>query len=83
MIDLPEIHGDCPPRFAALKDAFAANFTDAPEGLNELAAGFSVCVDGETVVDLRAGWADTARTRPFGPVARDGRSSVSGPATGP
>ena len=65
MSDLPEIHGLCPPRFGAVKDAFAANFTDAPEGLNELAAGFSVCVDGETVVDLRAGWADTARTRPF------------------
>lgn len=66
MTDLPEIHGVCPPRFAAVKDAFAANFTDAPEGLNELAAGFSVCVYGETVIDLRAGWADTARTNPFG-----------------
>ena len=66
MTDLPEIHGLCPARFADLKDAFAANFTDAPEGLNELAAGFSVCVAGETVIDLRAGWADTARTRPFG-----------------
>ena len=65
MTDLPEIHGDCPPRFAAVKDAFAANFVDAPEGLNELAAGFSVCIDGETIIDLRAGWADTARTRPF------------------
>ena len=32
---LPDIHGLCPPRFAAVKDAFAANFTDAPEGLNE------------------------------------------------
>lgn len=67
MTDLPEIHGDCPPRFAAVKDAFAANFSDAPEGLNELGAGFSVCVDGETVIDLRAGWADAARTRPFEP----------------
>jgi CubicO group peptidase (beta-lactamase class C family) len=65
MTDLPEIHGVCPPRFAAVKDAFAANFTDAPEGLHELAAAFSVCIEGETVVDLRAGWADTARTRPF------------------
>lgn len=65
MSDLPEIHGACPPRFAAAKDAFAANFTDAPEGLNELAAAFSVCIEGETVIDLRAGWADTARTRPF------------------
>ena len=66
MTDLPEIHGDCPPRFAAVRDAFAANFSHAPEGLNELAASFSVCIDGETVVDLRGGWADTARTRPFG-----------------
>lgn len=65
MSDLPEIHGDCPPRFTAVKDAFAANFTEAPEGLNELAAAFSVAIDGETVIDLRAGWADTARTRPF------------------
>jgi CubicO group peptidase (beta-lactamase class C family) len=65
MTDLPEIHGVCPPRFAAVKDAFAANFADAPEGLNELAAGFSIAVDGETVIDLRAGWADVARTRPF------------------
>ncbi|MDI6624195.1 MAG: serine hydrolase domain-containing protein [Brevundimonas sp.] len=65
MSDLPEIHGVCPPRFAAVKDAFSANFIDAPEGLNELAAGFSVCIEGETIVDLRAGYADTARTRPF------------------
>lgn len=61
----PDIHGFCPPRFAAVKDAFAANFTDAPEGLNEQAARFSVCIGGETVVDLWAGWADAARTRPF------------------
>ncbi|MCS6626927.1 beta-lactamase family protein [Roseibacterium beibuensis] len=65
MSELPEIHGVCPARFAGVKDAFAANFTDAPEGLNELAAGFSACIGGETVIDLRAGWADTARTRPF------------------
>jgi len=61
----PDIHGFCPPRFAAVKDAFAANFSDAPEGLNEQAARFSVCIGGETVVDLWAGWADAARTRPF------------------
>ena len=61
-----DIHGLCPPRFAAVKDAFAANFTDAPEGLNELAARFSVCVGGEVVVDLRAGWADVAKTVPYG-----------------
>ncbi|MDP1778528.1 MAG: esterase, partial [Brevundimonas sp.] len=65
MPPLPEIHGSGPPRFAAVKDAFAANFTDAPEGLNEQAARFSVCIGGEVVVDLWAGWADAARTRPF------------------
>lgn len=68
MTDLPEIHGVCPPRFAAVKDAFAANFTDAPEGLNERGASFSVAIDGETAVDLWGGWADAAQTVPF---ARD------------
>ena len=66
MTDLPEIHGVCPPRFAAVKDAFAANFTDAPEGLNERAARFSVCIEGEAVIDLWAGWADAAKTVPYG-----------------
>lgn len=61
-----DIHGLCPPRFAAVKDAFAANFTGAPEGLNEQGARFSVCVGGEVVVDLWGGWADAAKTRPFG-----------------
>lgn len=65
MTDLPDIRGRCPDRFAAVKDAFAANFTDAPEGLNELGARFTVCVRGEAVIDLWAGHADTARTRPF------------------
>ena len=65
MTTLPEIHGLCPPRFAAVKDAFAANFTGAPEGLDEQAARFSVCIGGEVVVDLWGGWADAAKTRPF------------------
>jgi len=66
MTPLPDIHGVCPPRFAAVKDAFVANFTDAPEGLNEQGARVSVCVGGEVVVDLWAGWADTAKTLPYG-----------------
>jgi CubicO group peptidase (beta-lactamase class C family) len=65
MIDLPDIHGSCPERFAAVREAFAANFTDAPEGLNELGAQFSVCIGGEPVIDLWGGHADTARTQPF------------------
>ncbi|MFI8681808.1 serine hydrolase domain-containing protein [Brevundimonas diminuta] len=65
MTSLPDLHGVCLPRFNAVKDAFAANFTDAPEGLNELAARFSVTIDGETAVDLWAGSADLAGTKPF------------------
>ena len=65
MTDLPEIHGVCPPEFAAVKDAFAANFTDAPEGLNEQGARFSVRIGGENVIDLWGGTADVAGHRPF------------------
>lgn len=61
----PEIHGVCPDRFAAVKDAFAANFTNAPEGLNEQAARLSVCVAGETLIDLWAGAADPRTGAPF------------------
>lgn len=61
----PEISGLCPPRFAAVKDAFVRNFTDAPEGLNEQAARFSVVVSGETVIDLWAGEADPREKAPF------------------
>jgi CubicO group peptidase (beta-lactamase class C family) len=67
MTDLPLIEGVCPDRFGAVKDAFAQNFTDAPEGLDEQAARFSILIGGETVIDLWAGAADpragTAFTR--------------------
>lgn len=56
-----EIHGLCPDRFAPVRDAFAASF-DAGE---ELGARFAVAIDGEIVLDIRAGFADRARTRPF------------------
>lgn len=62
-----EVHGTCPEAFAGVRDAFAANFTDPVEGLEELGARFAVCQDGEVVIDLWAGHADTARTTPFGP----------------
>ncbi|MDI1281316.1 serine hydrolase domain-containing protein [Brevundimonas sp.] len=65
MTGLPDIHGPCPERFAAVREAFAANFSDAPEGLDELGARFSVCIGGEPVIDLWGGHADTARTQPF------------------
>lgn len=65
MTDAIEIHGQNDPRFDAVREAFAANFTGAPEGLNEQAAHFSVLIEGEPVVDLWAGHADTAKTTPF------------------
>ena len=64
-VSVPEISGLCPPRFHAVKDAFAANFIDAPDGLNEQAARFSVVIAGETVLDLWAGHADPREKTPF------------------
>ncbi|WP_029414865.1 serine hydrolase domain-containing protein [Brevundimonas bacteroides] len=65
MTTLPEISGVCPDRFAAVKDAFAANFVDAPDGLNEQGARFSAVVEGEAVIDIWAGHADAAGTVPM------------------
>lgn len=56
-----EIAGFAQPRFAAVKDAFADNFA---QGL-ELGARFTVVQAGELVVDLWAGHADRARSKPF------------------
>ena len=56
-----EIHGVCPPQFEAVREAFAANFA---EGL-EQGARFALALEGEVVVDLWAGTADRAKTRPF------------------
>ena len=56
-----ELHGDCHPRFAALREAFAENFTERGE------VGASLCVveRGETVVDLWGGSADAEGSRPW------------------
>jgi CubicO group peptidase (beta-lactamase class C family) len=59
--DIPEICGGCDARFAAVRDALARNFCDH----GELGAAIAVAVDGRFVVDLWAGWADEARTRPW------------------
>ncbi len=56
-----EISGFAPPRFAEVKDAFAANF----EAGEELGARFTLVEAGEVVLDLWAGHADRKRTRPF------------------
>jgi CubicO group peptidase (beta-lactamase class C family) len=56
-----EVSGLAPARFARVKDAFAANF----EAGQELGARFTLVEAGEVVVDLWAGFADRARSRPF------------------
>jgi CubicO group peptidase (beta-lactamase class C family) len=56
-----EIRGFAPPRFQALADAFAANFAQD----EELGARFCLAQNGEVIIDLMAGFADRARTRPF------------------
>jgi CubicO group peptidase (beta-lactamase class C family) len=56
-----DIAGTAAPRFAAVKDAFAANFAAG----EELGARFTVVEAGEVVVDLWAGHADRKLTRPF------------------
>jgi CubicO group peptidase (beta-lactamase class C family) len=55
------VQGLCPDRFAPVRDAFVANF----EAGEELGARFSAAIDGEIVLDIYAGHADRARTRPW------------------
>jgi CubicO group peptidase (beta-lactamase class C family) len=58
---IPEIHGYCDPRFAGIRDGFASNFAAG----KEIGAAVCVTVGGRPVVDLWAGHADVARTRPW------------------
>ncbi len=61
MIDVPEICGACDARFAAVRSALAQNFREH----GEVGAAVAITVDGKYVVDIWAGWADAARTRPW------------------
>ena len=54
-----EIHGECDPRFAGVREAFEENFTER----GDIGAAVAVTIDGEPVVDLWAGHADAAGTR--------------------
>lgn len=56
-----DIQGFCDDRFAAVRDVFEANFTER----GDVGASFAATVDGEYVVDIWAGHADAARTRPW------------------
>jgi CubicO group peptidase (beta-lactamase class C family) len=59
---MTDVQGLSPDRFARVREAFAANFDEG----RELGARFAACIEGEVVLDLRAGFADRARTKPFG-----------------
>jgi CubicO group peptidase (beta-lactamase class C family) len=56
-----EIQGRVHPRYSKVRDVFAAQFASGAE----IGAAVSFTVDGEPVVDLYAGHADPARTRPW------------------
>src|SRR6266849_8222939 len=56
-----KIEGTCDPKFDRVKDAFAENF----ELRSEVGAAVAVTLDGKSVVDLWAGYADKAKTRPW------------------
>ncbi len=56
-----EIQGSCDPKFAAVREAMAANFASGAD----VGASFAASVDGELVVDLWGGHADEASSRPW------------------
>jgi len=55
------IHGACDARFSKVRDGFASNFAAG----KEIGASVCVTVDGKPVVDLWAGHADKAGTKPW------------------
>ena len=61
MAGVPRICGSCDERFAGVRDALAQNFRER----SELGAAVAVTIEGKPVVDIWAGWADEARTRPW------------------
>ena len=55
------VQGTCDERFAAVRDAFEANFTNG----DDVGASVAVTLDGEMVVDLWGGHVDVAKTAPW------------------
>jgi CubicO group peptidase (beta-lactamase class C family) len=55
------IHGTCDPRFTRVRQAFAEGFRSR----DEVGAAVAVCLDGEAVIDLWAGFADQEKTKPW------------------
>ncbi|HKS91284.1 MAG TPA: serine hydrolase domain-containing protein [Tepidiformaceae bacterium] len=67
--DVATVEGVCDERFSAMRDVLAANI----ESGADLGASVAVTLDGEMVVDMWGGWADTAKTKPW---ARDTITNV-------
>ena len=61
MTETPTIHGTCDPRFRRVQEIFAENLRER----NEIGCAVAVSAGGVPVVDLWAGWADQARTKPW------------------
>ncbi len=61
MITDIQIQGECDTRFSAVKEAFAANFSER----GDIGAAVSVYLGGASVVDIWAGYADGDRNRLF------------------
>ncbi len=55
------VQGDCDPRFAAVREAFQANFA----ARSETGAALAVHLHGEPLIDLWGGWSDARHTRPW------------------
>lgn len=62
-MDATPVNGICHERFTAVREAFAANFSEGAD----VGASVALAVDGELVVDLWGGYTDKARTQPWGP----------------
>ena len=56
-----KIHGYCEEQFEPVREVFAKNFE---EGL-DVGASLAVTIDGKFVIDIWAGYADAAQTRPW------------------
>jgi len=56
-----KVEGTCDPEFNRVKDVFVENF----EKRNEVGAACAIMLDGKSVVDIWAGHADKAKTKPW------------------
>ncbi len=61
MSDTPSVQGDCPPEFAGVRRVLEGSLARG----DDLGASVCVTIDGDPVVDLWGGFADSDRSRPW------------------